>query len=434
MSSSRPTVPALARVARRHMGVALATRASATSTGWCPAYRARARAHGDRLRRRHRRRTPRPHPPRHRGVSRQAGLPRARQLRRRDARPDSGRGPAPPSSRRGRGGGASSSASSRIRRCRFVPSIRRAGTPWSPTAGVEKIHGRAPGSSHAGSTTSGRPAPVAGAERGGEAVAAYVERISAGAGFDTVFTGTASACCSGRDAGQRQRLGAVDRPAEHLRLALPLERGVRASTSSSAIRSSARAIAAPAHLCGPWPKARCGFGERSRTNVLRIVEHLGIAVGRRQDEGGHLALADLRPRTSTSWVAVRRIPGWARRAAVAPRAQAGSGRVGPQPRLSSGCCARWSTALASSAAARHAPRSAAGGGCRRRLVLERLALDAHREEGADEVLAGVERRRFLAATMAALGVQVLVLALGRLDVEVGLGALERSPLAFSSRA
>ena len=59
------------------------------------------------------------------------------------------------------------------------------------------------------------------------------------------------------------------------------------------------------------------------------------------------------------------------------------------------------------------------------LVLERLAVDPHREQRADQVLARVERRRLARRDdLPALGVEVLVLALGRLDVEVGLRVLE----------
>ena len=90
--------------------------------------RARARPDGDRLRRRHRRRPPRAHPPRDRDLSRQARLPRPRQLRRRHARADAvgreRRRARPP----GRGDAASSSASSPTRRCLSTRSTRRAAT------------------------------------------------------------------------------------------------------------------------------------------------------------------------------------------------------------------------------------------------------------------------------------------------------------------
>ena len=76
-----------------------------------PAYERELGADGDRLRRRRRRRPPRAHPPRHRGVSRQAGLPRPRQLRRRHARADAGRG----ERRRARGVGEAAARALRLR-------------------------------------------------------------------------------------------------------------------------------------------------------------------------------------------------------------------------------------------------------------------------------------------------------------------------------
>ena len=59
------------------------------------------------------------------------------------------------------------------------------------------------------------------------------------------------------------------------------------------------------------------------------------------------------------------------------------------------------------------------------LVLERLAVHSNGEQGADDVLPRVERRRLAGGDdLPALGVEVLVLALRRLDVEVRLRVLE----------
>ena len=74
--------------------------------------RARARPDGDRLRRRRRRRPPRAHPARHRGLPRQAGLPRPRELRRRHARADAVGGT---SARRARRVGEAAARALRVR-------------------------------------------------------------------------------------------------------------------------------------------------------------------------------------------------------------------------------------------------------------------------------------------------------------------------------
>ena len=73
------------------------------------------------------------------------------------------------------------------------------------------------------------------------------------------------------------------------------------------------------------------------------------------------------------------------------------------------------------------------------LVLERLAVDLHREEGADDVLRGIERGLAPRShELPAFGVEMLVLALGGLDLEVRLSVLEalaaRVQLAGIARA
>ena len=113
---------------------------------------------------------------------------------------------------------------------------------------------------------------------------------------------------SSRNDCERQQLGAEHRPAEHL--------GSPASSNALCAPAAPRARpqlepadGAPGHLCGPCPKARCGFGSRSSRNGSGLVEDLRVAVRRRKHERDLLARArSVSPRISTSRVAVRAKP------------------------------------------------------------------------------------------------------------------------------
>ena len=154
-------------------------------------------------------------------------------------------------------------------------------------------------------------------------------------------------------AGERQRLRPVDRPAEHLGLAGPLERRrPREQLLERDPELRAAPPRAPAHLCGPCPKARCGFGRAVRAGTSRA---------RRRRSGSRLADGSTSAAISPSRIVrpadldvVRGGAGEALVRRVEPQQllERGAGISDGSARsaaCSSGSRARWSTALASSA-------------------------------------------------------------------------------------
>ena len=325
--------------------------------------RARARADGDRLRRRRRRRPPRAHPARDRGLPRQAGLPRSRQLRRRHARAHAVSGKR----------ATELAAWSKRRRelFGFEPDPAMPFYPFHPESrntmiadcridgrrrrrGLRPVLDRRP-----------RPARSARAARRGPA---YVERITARPASTPVHARTASASRFRRDAGERQRLGPVDRPAEHLGLPRALER--RRPREQLLERDPELR---PRHgRAGALVRA---VAERE-VRVRRAAEPEAPRARRRPRGRGSPTEARARPsrprgscgrgprgRGSRS----ARSPGSARRAGAAPRARPGSApdrrEALPAARVAGEVV---DGAREEAPSARRARRSAAVGGCRRR--------------------------------------------------------------------
>ena len=181
--------------------------------------------------------------------------------------------------------------------------------------------------------------------------------------------GTASAC-SFRRGRRRAAASPARRPASR---ASPARRPARtttvcASSSSSAIRSSGAGHRRARALVRPVAEGEVRVRRAVEHERLRVVEHLGIAVGRRQHERGHLALAD---RPAADLDVARRGAG-----------EALVGRVEPQQLLERGRDQRRARRAAAPAAPGSAPggrrrsraapsarrgrRSGAGAGCRRR--------------------------------------------------------------------